>query len=68
MIDEKETADIVAGHYIDGNLSYKQAVNMCKRNGASKAALDSAIVDWRKALGEESMIQNDILRGLEVPT
>lgn len=68
MISVSETADIVAGHYIDGNLSYKQALNLCKRNGASKAALDLAIVDWRKTLGEESLIQNDIRRGLEVPT
>lgn len=67
MIDEKETADIAAGHYIDGNLSYKQALNLCKRNGASKAALVSAIVDWRKALGEESLLKYDIQKGVEVP-
>lgn len=67
MIDETDTADIVAGQYIDGNLSYKQAINLCKRNGASKAALDSAIVDWRKALGEESLLKYDIQKGVEVP-
>lgn len=68
MIGEMETADIVAGQYIDGNLSYKQALNLCGRNGVSKAALDAAIVSWRKALGEEAFIQNDICKGLEVPT
>lgn len=67
MIDEADTADIVAGQYIDGNLSYKQAINLCKRNGASKAALDSAIVDWRKALGEEVLLKYDIQKGVEVP-
>lgn len=67
MIDEADTADIVAGQYIDGNLSYKQAINLCKRNGASKAALDSAIVDWRKALGEEALLKYDIQKGVEVP-
>ena len=67
MIDETDTADIVAGQYIDGNLSYKQAINLCKRNGASKAALDSAIVDWRKALGDESLLKSDIQKGVEVP-
>ncbi len=67
MIDETDTADIVAGQYIDGNLSYKQAINLCKRNGASKAALDSAIVDWRKALGEEALLKYDIQKGVEVP-
>jgi hypothetical protein len=67
MIDETDTADIVAGQYIDGNLSYKQAINLCKRNGASKAALDSAIVDWRKALGEEVLLKYDIQKGVEVP-
>ena len=67
MIDETDTADIVAGQYIDGNLSYKQDINLCKLNGASKAALDSAIVDWRKALGEESLLKYDIQKGVEVP-
>ena len=67
MIDETDTADIVAGQYIDGNLSYKQAINLCKRNGASKAALDSAIVDCRKALGEEVLLKYDIQKGVEVP-
>ena len=67
MIDETDTADIVAGQYIDGNLSYKQAINLCKRNGASKAALDSAIVDWRTALGEEVLLKSDIQKGVEVP-
>lgn len=67
MIDDTDTADIVAGQYIDGNLSYKQAINLCKRNGASKAALDSAIVDWRKALGEEVLLKYDIQKGVEVP-
>ena len=67
MIDEADTADIVAGQYIDGNLYYKQAINLCKRNGASKAALDSAIVDWRKALGEEVLLKYDIQKGVEVP-
>ena len=67
MIDETDTADIVAGQYIDGSLSYKQAINLCKRNGASKAALDSAIVDWRKALGEEVLLKYDIQKGVEVP-
>lgn len=67
MIDETDTADIVAGQYIDGNLSYKQAINLCKRNGVSKAALDSAIVDWRKALGEEVLLKYDIQKGVEVP-
>lgn len=67
MIDETDTADIVAGQYIDGNLSYKQAINLCKRNGASKAALDSAIADWRKALGEEALLKYDIKKGVEVP-
>lgn len=67
MIDETDTADIMAGQYIDGNLSYKQAINLCKRNGASKAALDSAIVDWRKALGEEVLLKYDIQKGVEVP-
>lgn len=67
MIDETDTADIVAGQYIDGNLSYKQAINLCKRNGASKAALDSAIVDWRKALEEEVLLKYDIQKGVEVP-
>ena len=67
MIDETDTADIVAGQYIDGNLSYKQAIKLCKRNGASKAALDSAIVDWRKALGEEVLLKYDIQKGVEVP-
>ena len=67
MIDETDTADIVAGQYIDGNLSYKQAINLCKRNGASKAALDSAIVDWRKSLGEEVLLKYDIQKGVEVP-
>jgi hypothetical protein len=67
MIDKTDTADIVAGQYIDGNLSYKQAINLCKRNGASKAALDSAIVDWRKALGEEVLLKYDIQKGVEVP-
>lgn len=67
MIDEADTADIVAGQYIDGNLSYKQAINLCKRNGVSKAALDSAIVDWRKALGEEVLLKYDIQKGVEVP-
>ena len=67
MIDETDTADIVAGQYIDGNLSYKQAINLCKRNGASKAALDSTIVDWRKALGEEVLLKYDIQKGVEVP-
>lgn len=67
MIDETDTADIVAGQYIDGNLSYKQAINLCKRNGASKAALDSAIVDWRKALGKEVLLKYDIRKGVEVP-
>ena len=66
MIDETDTADIVAGQYIDGNLSYKQAINLCKRNGASKTALDSAIVDWRKALGEEVLLKYDIQKGVEV--
>lgn len=65
MIDETDTADIVAGQYIDGNLSYKQAINLCKRNGTSKAALDSAIVDWRKALGEEVLLKYDIQKGVE---
>lgn len=67
MIDKTDTADIVAGQYIDGNLSYKQAINLCKRNEASKAALDSAIVDWRKALGEEVLLKYDIQKGVEVP-
>ena len=67
MIDKTDTADIVSGQYIDGNLSYKQAINLCKRNGASKAALDSAIVDWRKALGEEALLKYDIQKGVEVP-
>lgn len=67
MIDKTDTADIVAGQYIDGNLSYTQAINLCKRNGASKAALDSAIVDWRKALGEKVLLKYDIQKGVEVP-
>ena len=67
MIGETDTADIVAGQYVDGNLSYKQAINLCKRNGASKAALDSAIVNWRKALGEEALLKYDIQKGVEVP-
>lgn len=64
---KEEIADIYAGRYVDGNLSYKQAINLCKRNGASKAALDSAIVDWRKALGEEALLKYDIHKGVEVP-
>ena len=67
MSGETDTADIVAGQYVDGNLSYKQAINLCKRNGASKAALDSAIVNWRKALGEEALLKYDIQKGVEVP-
>ena len=68
MIGETDTADIVAGQYIDGNLSYKQALNLCKRNGTSKSLLDAAIVDWRKALGEEALLQYNISRGVEVET
>lgn len=67
MIDEENTADILAGRYVDGDWSYRQTLNYARWQGVSKAALDRAIIQWRKALGETEYIKNDIQEGLEMP-
>ena len=61
-------AESLAGRYIDGNLSYEQVLDMCKEYRISKHMLDVHIVAWRKALGEEALLQYDISRGVEVAT
>lgn len=53
---------------MDGDLSYAQVLDMCKEKyGISKKTLDEHIVLWRKALGEEALLDYDILKGVEVP-
>ena len=63
-----DAANILAGRYVDGSWSYSQSLIFARNDGVSKAALDRAIIQWRKTLGETEYIKNDIQEGLEVPT
>lgn len=67
-IDEADAANILAGRYVDGSWSYSQSLIFARNDGVSKAALDRAIIQWRKTLGETGYIKNDIREGLEIPT
>ena len=67
-VSEHLMADILAGRYMDGDLSYAQVLDMCKEECCvSKETLDAHIVLWRKALGEEALLKYDIQKGVEVP-
>lgn len=67
-VSEHLMADILAGRYMDGDLSYAQVLDMCKEYRIPKSVLDMHIVAWRKTLGEEALLQYDISRGVEVAT
>lgn len=49
MIDKADTADILAGHYVDGTWSYTQALYEAKKRGVSK---EEFVFAWRVALGK----------------
>lgn len=66
MIDEADTADILAERYVNGTCSYIQSLEYAEERGVSKSALDKAIIDWREALGEKTFLDNDIQNGLEM--
>ena len=66
LIGEADTADILAGRYVDGIWSYSQILRYAEERGVSKSALDKAIIEWREALGEKAFLENDIQNGLEV--
>ena len=65
-IDEADAANILAGRYVDGSWPYSQSLIFARNDGISKAALDRAIIQWRKTLGETEYIKNDIREGLEM--
>lgn len=67
IISEADTADILAGRYVDGIWSYSQILRYAEERGVSKGALDKAIIEWREALGEKAFLENDIQSGLEIP-
>lgn len=66
MIGEADTADILAGRYVDGIWSYPQILKYAEERGVSKSALDKAIIEWREALGEKAFLESDIQNGLEM--
>lgn len=65
-IDEADAANILAGRYVDGSWPYSQSLIFARNDGISKAALDRAIIQWHKTLGETEYIKNDIREGLEM--
>lgn len=67
LISEADTADILAGRYVDGIWSYPQILKYAEERGVSKSTLDKAIIKWREALGEKAFLENDIQSGLEMP-
>lgn len=52
MIGEADTADILAGCYVNGTWSYTQALYEAKKRGVSKETFDAEVFAWRVALGE----------------
>lgn len=68
IISEADAADILAARYVDGSWPYSQSLIFAMNDGVSKAALDRAIIQWCKTLGETEYIKNDIREGLEMPT
>lgn len=52
MIGEADTADILAGRYVDGMWSYTQALYEAKKRGVSKEEFDAEVFAWRVALGK----------------
>ena len=45
-------AEIYAGRYVDGTLSYTQALRDAEKYGVSKEIFDAEVFAWRVALGE----------------
>ena len=66
MIDKADTADILAGHYVDGTWSYTQALYEAKKRGVSKEDFDAAVFAWRVALGEVKRTSVDKENGWEL--
>lgn len=64
---EEEKADILAARYVDGSWPYSQSLVFARNDGVSKEALDKAIIELRRTLGEEEYIENDIREGLVIP-
>lgn len=52
MIGKADTADILAGRYVDGTWSYTQALYEAKKRGVSKEEFDAEVFAWRVALGK----------------
>lgn len=67
LIGEADTADILAGRYVDGTWSYVQALYEAKKRGISKEDSDAAVFAWRVALGEVKRTSIDKKNGWEVP-
>lgn len=49
MIGKADTADILAGRYVDGTWSYTQALYEAKKRGVSKEEFDAEVFAWRGA-------------------
>lgn len=52
MIGKADTAEILAGRYVDGTWSYTQALYEAKKRGVSKEEFDAEVFAWRVALGK----------------
>ena len=58
-------AEIFAGRYVDGTLSYTQALYEAKKRGVSKEEFDAEVFAWRVALGEVRRTSIDKENGWE---
>ena len=52
IIGKADTADILAGRYVDGTWSYTQALYVANLRGVSNDDFDSVVFAWRVALGK----------------
>lgn len=65
MIGKADTADILAGRYVDGTWSYTQALYEAKKRGVSKEEFDAEVFAWRVALGKVKRMSVDKENGWE---